>query len=198
VVSPVRRAHANRPAEEITEGDLVLARWRAEDLEQLRAVVEANSEHLSRWMVWAQGGSSVELAGFLTQSAERWESGERFEYSISSGPGRTLIGGAGLMARVGAGGLELGYWVDERHARRRVATRAAGMLVTAAFRLRGVDHVEIRHDAANEASAGIPALLGFRRLGTFPVKPRGAPAETGAEARWRLDASEFRRLTRTS
>jgi ribosomal-protein-serine acetyltransferase len=65
------------------------------------------------------------------------------------------------------------------------------MSTGAAFALGAVDRVEIHHDEANRASGGIPAVLGFRCVGTFPRAPAGAPAETGREVRWRMHASEF-------
>jgi RimJ/RimL family protein N-acetyltransferase len=151
-------------------------------------------------MAWAQDSSPSSLSEFLAQTSARWDRGERFEYAIRgadvpsgrAGGGTCLLGGAGLMARIAPGGLEIGYWVDRLHTRRRIATRAAATLTAAAFTLDGVECVEIRHDEANGASAGVPALLGFGRVGTFPVASRGLPAETGREVRWRLQASTYR------
>ena len=95
------------------------------------------------------------------------------------------------MARIGPGGLELGYWVGKRNTRRGIATRRRALLVAAAFGLPGVGRVEIHHDEANSASAGVPAALGFSRVGVFPQIPAGASAETGREVRWRMQEAEF-------
>jgi RimJ/RimL family protein N-acetyltransferase len=180
-----------RPPESLSDGELLLERWKSSDAGELHAAVTANAEHLSPWLAWANDTSETAISTFLDSTARRWESAERFEYAIRARREGTLLGGAGLIDRIGSGGLELGYWVDARHARRRIATRAAAMLVATALRLPGVERVEIHHDAANSASAGVPALLGFRRVGVFPGFAGGAPAETGREVRWRLEAAEF-------
>jgi RimJ/RimL family protein N-acetyltransferase len=75
-------------------------------------------------------------------------------------PSVPIIGCCGLDARVGVGGLEIGYWVHLDHIGRGGATAVAGGLTDAAFRLRGVDRVEFHCDAANLRSAGIPPKLG--------------------------------------
>jgi RimJ/RimL family protein N-acetyltransferase len=51
-----------------------------------------------------------------------------------------------------------------------------------------ITHVEIHHDRANVASAGVPRKLGFRFVGEYPAAP-SAPAEAGIEWRWRLDVA---------
>jgi ribosomal-protein-serine acetyltransferase len=180
-----------RPPESLSNGELLLERWKSSDLAELHAAVAANAAHLGPWLAWANDTSEAAISAFLDRTAGHWDSAERFEYAIRARDEGTLLGGAGLIARIGPGGLELGYWVDERHARRRIATRAAATLTAAALRLPGVERVEIHHDAANQASAGVPALLGFRRVGVFPGFAGGAPAETGQEVRWRLEAAEF-------
>ena len=54
-----------------------------------------------------------------------------------------------------------------------------------AFRLPGVDRVEIVHDELNVASAGIPRKLGFTEVGRRPLDPP-PPAGTGTGVVWRL------------
>jgi RimJ/RimL family protein N-acetyltransferase len=183
---------AGGPPETLRGDGLLLRSWREGDLAELQAAVEANRSHLRPWLVWAGDESPGAIATFLRDAIEGWSSGERFAYGIwSEGEGRALLGSAGLMARIGPGGLEMGYWVGADHTRRRVATRAGAMLTAAAFALPSVDHIEIRHDEANSASGGVPAALGFTRVGTFPHALAGAPGETGREVRWRMRASEF-------
>ncbi len=184
-------AVAGRPPEALSANGLLLARWRESDLAELQATVGANRAHLRPWLAWASDESPGAVAAFLRESGAGWRRGERFEYGIWSELERTLLGSAGLMARIGPGGFEIGYWVGAEHTRRRVATRAGAMLTAAAFGLPEIERVEIHHDEANAASGGVPAVLGFRRVGTFPQAPAGAPGETGREVRWRMQAPEF-------
>ena len=88
--------------------------------------------------------------------------------------GGVLAGGIGLMARIGPGGLEIGYWVRQAYTRRGLATAAAAALVEQAFRLPGVDRVEIVHDELNVASGGVPRKLGFTEVERAPDGPARA------------------------
>ena len=82
------------------------------------------------------------------------------------------------MARIGPGGLEIGYWVRQAFTRRGLATAAAAALVEQAFRLPGVDRLEIVHDELNVASGGVPRKLGFTEVGRRAHRPAAA-AGTG-------------------
>ncbi|MFD9359138.1 GNAT family N-acetyltransferase [Streptomyces sp. NPDC060031] len=82
-------------------------------------------------------------------------------------------------------GREIGYWLHPAATGCGVATRAARALVDQAFRLPGVDYVEVVHDPANRASGAVPARLGFTEHLRRPAE-RVAPAATGEEQVWRL------------
>ena len=89
------------------------------------------------------------------------------------------------MARIGPGGLEIGYWVHRAFTRRGLATAAAAALVEQAFRLPGVNRLEIVHDELNVASGGVPRKLGFTEVGRRAIEPP-PPAGTGVGVVWRL------------
>jgi len=97
-----------------------------------------------------------------------------------------IAGGGGLHHRIGEGGLEIGYWIHPAFLRRGLATRTAGLLTDAAFTVPGITRVEIHHDKANRASAGVPGKLGFQWVGESSDEPE-APAEIGIECRWRME-----------
>jgi ribosomal-protein-serine acetyltransferase len=180
----------DRPPATVTVGGLVLERWRSADLERLFAAISENIEHLRPWMAFAAHHGRDSVARFLAASEAGWERGERFEYAILDRRA-AVLGSAGLIGRIGPGGLEIGYWIGARHAGRGIATLAVAALTEVALELSAVDHVEIRHDEANIASGGIPARLGFRNLGSVAGPPQKAPAEVGVDVRWRLDAAQL-------
>jgi ribosomal-protein-serine acetyltransferase len=98
-----------------------------------------------------------------------------------------IAGGCGLHDRIGPSGLEIGYWTHPAFLRQGVATGAARLLTDAALALPGIEHVEIHHDKANEASAGVPRRLGYRFIDevqdTRPPRPRSvSPAAGGPKA----------------
>jgi RimJ/RimL family protein N-acetyltransferase len=181
----------DRPGEVLTRGPVTLRRWRAADAGAVCDLVLASLEHLRPWLIWAADYRLGQAAEFTQRCERDWESGHEFGYAITTGG--VLAGSCGLMARIGAGGLEIGYWVAPWYARRGLATAAAGALAEAAFALPGIDRVEIKHDEANAASAGVPRKLGFTRIGPQPY-PGGpmAPAETGIDVLWRLTRPQAR------
>jgi RimJ/RimL family protein N-acetyltransferase len=171
------------PDEVIEYGPLTLRRYRDDDLDDLVRAVAESEDHLRPWLPWVAGHSVESEAEFLAQSARDWESGTAYNYAIRTGG--AFAGGIGLMARIGPGGLEIGYWVHQAYTRRGLATAASAALVEQAFRLPGVDRVEIVHDELNVASGGVPRKLGFTEVGRRPIEPR--PAEgTGVGVVWRL------------
>jgi ribosomal-protein-serine acetyltransferase len=172
-----------RPDEVIEHGPVTLRRYRPDDLGALLQVTIASAEHLRPWMPWAENMDPGAEAGFLAQAERDWEDGTAYNYKIMAED--TLVGGIGLMARIGPGGLEIGYWVRQDRTRRGLATAAAAALVAQAFRLPGVDRVEIVHDELNVASSGIPRKLGFTEVGRRPIDPVPA-AGTGIGVVWRL------------
>jgi ribosomal-protein-serine acetyltransferase len=171
------------PDEVIEYGPLTLRRSREDDLDDLVRAVTESEDHLRGWLPWVAGFSVESEAAFLAQAARDWESGAAYSYTIRTGG--ALAGGIGLMARIGPGGLEIGYWVHRAYTRRGLATAASAALVEQAFRLPGVDRVEIVHDELNVASGGVPRKLGFTEVGRRPIDPR--PLEgTGVGVVWRL------------
>jgi len=174
-----------RPAELLTNGPVVLRRWRAADSGTVCDLVLGSLEHLRPWMSWAAEFGPQDAARFTGQCEQDWESGTAFGYAITSGG--AAVGSCGLMARIGPGGLEIGYWVRAGRLRQGLATAAAAALVDAAFGLPGIDRVEIVHDEANVASSGVPRKLGFTEIARRP-HPDGpqSPAESGTDVVWRL------------
>ena len=172
-----------RPDEEIEHGQVLLRRYREDDLDAVLAAVTESAGHLSPWLPWAANYSRKAAEAFLDSSDQGWDDGTVYNYAITTAG--ALAGGIGLMARIGPGGLEIGYWVHQAFTRRGLATAAAAALVEQAFRLPGVDRLEIVHDELNVASGGIPRKLGFTEVGRC-VMDMPASAGTGVGVVWRL------------
>jgi len=173
-------------------GWLVLRRVQRADAADLYDAVRASIGHLKPWMPWATDGYSREEAEDFTVRQTRAAEGEpvaEAPYVVRDRDGR-FLGMCGLHARLGPGALEIGYWVDVRHARRGVTTLAAAALTEAGLAQPAVTSVEIRHDQANVASGAIPAKLGYRHVQTRPDTPE-SPGDIGIEWRWLLRREEF-------
>lgn len=176
----------NRPPEVLTNAAVTLRRWRAADAELSYRIVRESLDHLSPWMAWATPDYSLDSARDYVERCEaNWAGGEAFQYLIlvQGEP----AGSAGLMARIGTGGLEIGYWVHASWTGRGVATSAAAALTDAALTLPGVDRVEIHHDVLNAASGRVPVKLGYSFVEEVPTDPEMvAPGDAGTSRVWRI------------
>jgi len=171
------------PEAVIEHAPVTLRRYRAEDVDVLFQAVIESLDHLRPWLPWAADYSREAAEEFLARSVADWDSGTAYNYAIMADG--VLAGGIGLMARIGPGGLEIGYWVRREYARRGLATAASAALVEQAFRLPGVNRVEIVHDELNVASAGVPRKLGFTEAERRQLDLR-PPEGTGVGVVWRL------------
>jgi ribosomal-protein-serine acetyltransferase len=171
------------PQAVIEHGPVTLRRLREGDLDALCQAVTESLDHLRPWMPWAANYTRQSAAEFLAKSARDWADGSEYNYAIITDG--ALAGGCGLMTRIGPGGLEIGYWVHRAYTRRGLATAASAALVEQAFRLPGVDRVEIIHDELNVASGGVPRKLGFTEVGRQPLSDP-TPGGNGVGVVWRL------------
>src|SRR5581483_8702898 len=126
-------------------GWLVCRRVQRDDVADLYHAVRASLGHLSPWMPWAAGGySRQEAEDFAIRNSQAdGEPVAEAPYVVRDTAGQ-FLGVCGLHARLGPGALEIGYWVDVRHARRGVTTLAAALLTEVGLAQPGVGSVEIR------------------------------------------------------
>ena len=170
---------------------LVIRLWEPEDVEAVDAAITASTEHLRPWMPWisAEPLSLDDRRALIAQWRTQWERGGEAVYGIFTKPvddrGETVAGGTGLHRRLGPDSLEIGYWVHIGHVRQGYASEASAALTSTALAIDGIDRVEIHHDKANEASAGVPSKLGYTLVREEPRDPT-APGETGIMCIWRF------------
>jgi RimJ/RimL family protein N-acetyltransferase len=133
------------------------------------------------WVPWADDAEGRQLRGGGAEAA--WVTGVSYLYAIRLAANGPIVGGAGLYRRVGDGGIEIGYWLDEAHTGTGLATAAVRTLTEVALALPDVARVEIHTDEANLPSSGIPKRLGYRLDRVEHVEAR-TPAETGRLQVW--------------
>ena len=169
---------------------LVLRRWQREDAAILSQAIADSLEHLRPWMPWV-AQEPIAMQERLEQ-IDRWErewlaGGDNVMGVLLNG---SVAGGCGLHRRIGPGGLEIGYWTHPSFLRQGIASTAAKLLTDAAFADPQLTRVEIHHDKANEASAGVPRKLGFQLVREVRDE-RQAPGELGISCQWRLTRHEW-------
>jgi RimJ/RimL family protein N-acetyltransferase len=158
---------------------LAIRCWDPRDAPLLKDALDTSLDHLRPWMPWAADEpTTVEAkAELLRVFRGRFDLGEDFVYGILAPDEDEVIGGSGLHTRRGPGALEIGYWVRASRVGRGFAREATAALTKVAFRICGVDRVEIHVDPANEASLRIPRALGFTEEGTLRRRLAAAEGE---------------------
>jgi ribosomal-protein-serine acetyltransferase len=176
--------------ERIKGDGVLLRRWHVRDAERLDTAIRESADHLRPWMAWIAEeprtlGQRREL---LARWEREWADGGDAVYAVLVS--HTVAGSCGLHRRLGPCALEIGYWIQAAFLRRGLATKVAALLTDAAFGLHSVKRVEIHHDKANKASAGVPRRLGYRFVREQHDEP-SAPADTGIECVWRIERDEW-------
>jgi hypothetical protein len=120
----------NRPNEVIEHAPVTLRRWRQDDVDALFDAVTESLDHLRPWMPWAADYSRASAEEYLAGSIKHWDEGTEYNYAITTAG--ALVGSISLMARIGPGGLEIGYWLHRAYTRRGLG--AGGRGIPAAWR----------------------------------------------------------------
>jgi ribosomal-protein-serine acetyltransferase len=168
------------PPEMINAGELVLKRWELAWAEEATTAIRESLPELQAFLPWATDDYDVEASrGFIEMSIEEWAKGTAFNYGIFTAVGE-LVGGIGLMSRMGPDVLEIGYWTRTAYTGRGYMTAAVGALTRVAFTLPGIERVAICHDAANAASAAVATKAGFAETRRIEREPL-AKGDTGTD-----------------
>ncbi|HXW87240.1 MAG TPA: GNAT family N-acetyltransferase [Streptosporangiaceae bacterium] len=174
-----------RPPEQMNNAAVTLRRWRPDDAQLSFRLVSESLEHLRPWMPWATDEYALaDAEDYLARCEADWADGCAFQYLVLAGA--EPAGSAGLMARIGRGGLEIGYWIHPRFVNMGIATAAAAALTDAALQLPDVDRVEIHHDVRNLASERVPVKLGYSHVDTRQSRFALAPGDSGTSKVWRI------------
>lgn len=176
---------------------LTLRLWTPDDAEALSAAVMTSIEHLRPWMPWV-ASEPITLAqrvALIEHWREEWErDGDLVIGAFLNGD---VVGSSGLHRRRGPGVLEIGYWVHVDHIKQGIATEVADALTTASFTVAGIERVEIHHDKANAASAGVPRRLGYTLVDEKPDEIT-SPGEVGIDCRWQITRDEWEAAVRSA
>jgi ribosomal-protein-serine acetyltransferase len=150
-----------RVAEDI---ELVLLEER--DAAELYALVDANREHLQRFLPWARVATLESERAFVRASLERFSRGGGFDGGLRLAG--ALVGALGVFnVRPDVRRAELGYWLAEQVQGRGVMTRAVAGLAGELFEVQGYNRLEIRCQAENLRSRRVAERLGFKHEGTL-------------------------------
>lgn len=143
----------------------MLACWQPGDAVALMEALHESREHLLPWLPFAANEPEPVEAKLtlILDWREAFEEARDFHFGIFSREDGRLLGALGLHPRVGAGALEIGYWVRASAAGQGFATEATAAAARVALTCMGAHRVELHLDARNVVSERVPLKLGFTR-----------------------------------
>jgi ribosomal-protein-serine acetyltransferase len=155
------------------------------DLDELHHVIDANRDHLARWLPWAAHQTRVDTAEYIART--------RRQLTDVDGTAMAVVADGAIVGSVGFNVISpvhrnavIGYWLAADAQGRGLMTRAVRACVDHAFGAWGLHRVEIRAATGNVRSRAIPLRLGFREEGVLREAER-------VDERW-LDHVVYARL----
>lgn len=148
---------------ELTEG-----RWlrllEEPDAQKLYAVIDANRDHLVRWMPWAAGQTPDDTLAFIQRTREQLANNDGFQTAVIEDD--RIVGVAGFHGvSWDHRSTSIGYWLAASAQGRGTMTHAVRALLDHAFGTWRLHRVEIRAAVDNARSRAIPERLGFTQEG---------------------------------
>ncbi len=173
---------------------LVLRRYDMSDADDMARVTVASRHYLAPWMPWARDEpiSMDERQELLTTFIRDYHAGTDFVMGIFLRDTGAYVGGTGLHTRLGAGILEIGYWIAADQQRNGYVTEAAAALTQVALDLAGAERVEIHHIPTNLHSRAVPERLEFTYEGRHQTLMPGVE-ELDATDIWVATAENLQR-----
>jgi len=165
---------------------LSLRRIQLEDAAALNDLVIANLEHLRPWMQW------IPMEPMTLHQREELITGwlETDDNPFLIRAGAEPVGVCGTHKRIGEGGIEVGYWLDQNAVGNGYMAEAVTAVTDALFLDPTIDRVEIHHDKANLRSRSVPERIAYRLIAEDPDEIV-APAEVGINLTWRVTRDEW-------
>jgi ribosomal-protein-serine acetyltransferase len=141
--------------------------------EELYSVVDANRDHLARWLPWSRHTQSPDdTRKFAEQSLHGYT--ERKLLSLSVLERGWIVGGTGWTdwkqgSERGAefASADIGYWLARDAQGKGIMTRCVRALIDYAFHERNLFRLTIRCEPSNARSCAVPKRLGFTLEGTL-------------------------------
>lgn len=172
----------NVPHRIVTER-LVLRRYEAADAEEMSRVTLASKPHLEPFMPWARAEPlpTEERNALIDTFIAEFDDQRDFAMGMFLRETGCYVGSAGFHTRLGAGVLEIGYWIAHDQQGHGYVTEAVLALTLIALRLAGAERVEIHHAPENVRSRGVPQRCGYsydgRELTVLPGVPDVEPTD---------------------
>lgn len=189
------KGSAEKPAVyRVETGRLVLRCWSPDDAPALRQALDESGQHLRPWIPFMKDEPRTlqQTVEWLRMHRSNFDSGQMYRFGVFSRSDGSIVGENMLLSRVGPGGLEVGYWTHVNQGGKGYATEASCAMIRVAFEIYNVDRVEIHCAPGNQASAAIPAKLGFTHEATLRRRVTDTVGSVLDLMIWTLFAADYR------
>jgi len=133
-----------------------------EDATELHALIEANREHLARWLPWAAGQDRNGTERFIAEAEGQFARDDGFQAKIA--PEGEIVGVVGFHAIDWINrNTSLGYWLAADAQGKGTMTTVVSSLLDHVFYEWELHRLEIHCAPGNARSRAIPERLGFRQ-----------------------------------
>lgn len=177
----------------VETGRLVLRCWSPADAHICREVLDECDAHLRPWIPFMKDEprSLKQTAHWLRGHRAGFDLDQMYRFAVFDKDEKELLGENMLLARVGPGGLEIGYWTHKNAVGKGIASEATCAMIRVAFEIEKVDRVEIMCVPENGASAAIPAKLGFTHEATLKKRAADSDGRICDLMVWSLFAADY-------
>ncbi len=130
--------------------------------------VDRDRDRLRRWLFWVDAMQSADdERAWIEKAIAEWDAGELFGYGIFRRADGLYLGNIGVHAIAWEHArCEIGYWILGDFEGAGFMSEAVRVLERALF-AHGFNRIEIRCDALNARSAGVPRRNGYALEGTL-------------------------------
>jgi ribosomal-protein-alanine N-acetyltransferase len=151
---------------------LVLRPARTSDVPEMRRALRSNAVHLQPWSVAPSPGedpaSLASVSRAMLQYRREWKRGQTFVLVMVPREDDARVIGRIALGGVLRGAFQnayLGYWVDQHHQARGLATEAVRATTAFAFSAVGLHRVQAAVMPGNAGSLRVLEKVGYRREG---------------------------------
>lgn len=150
------------PDPPLTDGSVTLRAWRDSDVPAL--VQACRDPDVLAWTRVPSPYRESDARAFMAIKRDRQAAGAEVYFAAVDRADTELLGSFSL--RLPGNGIgDVGYWVAAPARRRRVATRAVGLIARWAFATLGLERLQLVADVDNLPSQGVAERSGFTREG---------------------------------
>ena len=155
------------PDPQLSDGAIELRPWTDADVP---AVADAcRDPEIARWIDDIPAPyTRADARAYVAACRRGWKDGSLWAFAIVDAATGEVVGSCGVGWQDHPHGVaEIGYWVRAGDRGRGVATRAVRLASDWAFEEGGVQRLQLRADALNNASQRVAENAGFRREGVL-------------------------------